>query len=92
MFFLLSILLFRNIIASAHPLSLRNVTLVLPEGLSTHGDPHLLCRPSRLSDVASFFLGNYVAHAATLKSLPGQPIFQSLLDLQFALLFPSSEL
>ncbi|KAF2469420.1 uncharacterized protein BDR25DRAFT_356652 [Lindgomyces ingoldianus] len=76
--------------ASAHHLVLQNITIKVPQGSSNHGDPHLLCRPRKAADVAAFFLGNYVAHAATLKNLPGQSIFQSFLDLIFALFFPVS--
>ncbi|ORX94724.1 hypothetical protein BCR34DRAFT_499061 [Clohesyomyces aquaticus] len=76
--------------ALSHPLVLQNITIEVPLGTSNHNDRHLLCRPTLASDLAAFFLGNYVAHAATLKGLPGQPPLQSFLDLLFALLFPVS--
>ena len=37
-----------------------------------------------------FFLANFVAHAATVKSSPGQTALRSLSDLIYALLFPVS--
>jgi hypothetical protein len=47
-----------------------------------------ICFPAKWSDIAIFFLGNYVAHAATVLSIPGQPTFQSFGNIVFALLFP----
>lgn len=69
---------------------LQNITITAPKGTSDHGDPHILCTPIRQIDIASFFLANYVAHAATVKALPGQPIVPAFLDLLFALFFPVS--
>jgi hypothetical protein len=45
-----------------------NVTLSLPPGTSNHGDPNLICTPVSWIDIITFFLGNYVAHAATVSS------------------------
>src|SRR6187549_619267 len=75
---------------SSHPLVLANITVEAPVGTSNHGEKHLLCRPTRATDVLVFFLGNYVAHVATVKRLPGQTIPQSLLSRAFAFFFPSS--
>ena len=69
---------------------LQNITIFAPPGTSNHGDPHLLCTPTRTIDVALFFIGNYVAHAATVKALPGAPVIPAFLDLIFALFFPVS--
>src|SRR2546429_9111725 len=72
----------------AHP-TLKNITITAPDGTSNHGDPRLLCTPTRWSDIMIFFLGNYVAHAATVKPLPGEPTLHLLFNQLFALLFPT---
>src|SRR5579871_3090862 len=65
-------------------------TLSLPPGYSNHDDPNLICRPTKWSDIAIFFIGNYVAHAATVKTLPGESPLGVILNIAFALLFPTS--
>jgi hypothetical protein len=50
----------------------------------------LLCRPAAWTDVAVFFLGNYVAHIATVNAQPGQGTVLSLILSLTALLFPVS--
>ena len=62
----------------------------MPEGTQSHGNPNLLCTPTRWTDVAVFFLANYVAHAATIMSLPGEPALATLQVLFAALCFPVS--
>jgi len=50
-----------------------NTTYIpLPEGATQHGNPNLICLSPRWYDFVVFLLSNYVAHAATLHSLPGQ--------------------
>jgi len=46
--------------------------LVNIPGYTHHGKCNLLCAPATWFDILIFFLGNYVAHAATVVSLPGQ--------------------
>lgn len=67
---------------------LQNITISVPLGASNHGDQHLLCTPQRASAVAAFFLGNYLAHVITVKSVPGQPLIPTVLDLAFTLFLP----
>lgn len=74
--------------SDAAALSLQNITISVPIGASDHGDQHLLCVPQRATVVATFFLVNYLAHAATLKPIPGQPIVPAFLDLILTLFFP----
>ena len=64
--------------------------ITLPTGTSNHGDPELLCLPTKWTDVIIFFLGNYLAHAATLRSVPGRSMFQSFFAMLGALFFPVS--
>ncbi|KAI9868466.1 MAG: hypothetical protein M1813_005910 [Trichoglossum hirsutum] len=65
-----------------------NETVVLPPGASNHGDPNLICVLAKWSDILIFYLGNYVAHAATIVSLPGSSLLDSTRNAFFALLFP----
>jgi hypothetical protein len=66
-----------------------NVTLSLPSGTTNHGDPNLLCTPVSWIDIINFFLGNYVAHAATVSSFHGEGKFSLILNAIAALLFPA---
>jgi hypothetical protein len=67
-----------------------NITLTLPNGTTNHGDPHLLCTPTKWTDIALFFLGNFVAHAGTVRKKAGEPFLSALLARATALLIPSS--
>ena len=71
-------------------LSLENITLAVPAGTSNHGDPHLLCTPSKWTNIAAFFLANFFSHAATVKSLPGEPAMPAFFALLLSLIFPTS--
>lgn len=62
--------------------------VVLPPGTSNHGNPNIVCFPAKWSEITIFFLGNYVAHAATVLSIPGQPTYGFFWDIVYALLFP----
>jgi hypothetical protein len=64
--------------------------ILLPAGSSNHGDPNLLCRPSRWHDVLIFFIGNYVLHAATARPLPGESAMSRTIATILALFLPSS--
>ncbi|KAI9771092.1 MAG: hypothetical protein M1840_002443 [Geoglossum simile] len=66
------------------------LNITVPKGTSNHGDPHLLCTPTQWTDIAVFFIGNYVSHAATVKSVPGEPTASAFLALVLALVFPVS--
>ncbi|KAE8447550.1 hypothetical protein EG329_010680 [Mollisiaceae sp. DMI_Dod_QoI] len=57
-----------------------NITISVPAGTSDHGDSNLLCTPTKWFDVVVFYFANYLAHAATVKALPGE----STIDLAFA--------
>lgn len=51
-----------------------NGRVILPPGTTNHGNPNLLCLPTKWTDVAIFILGNYVAHAATIVLSPGSSL------------------
>lgn len=76
--------------ASAASSPPQNSTITVPEGTTNHGNPNLLCTRSTWSNVATFFLANYVAHAATVKSNPGQPVLRGVLSMLLALILPTS--
>jgi hypothetical protein len=69
-----------------------NITLLVPEGSSTHGNPSLLCSPPKWYDYIIFFGANYFAHAATVVSEPGQNATTSVLVALLVLFFPVSGL
>ncbi|KAF2195652.1 hypothetical protein K469DRAFT_699248 [Zopfia rhizophila CBS 207.26] len=68
--------------------ALRNITLALAEGTSDHGNPGLLCIPTRWTDLISFYLFNYVAHAATVLTRPGERSVDFAVTVVGCLLFP----
>lgn len=80
------------LITSVAAAVLKNITIVVPDGSSDHGDPNLLCTPSNWTDVIIFYLGNYIAHAATVISLPGESTISTVKVGLSALLFPTSGL
>jgi hypothetical protein len=66
-----------------------NITFTFPEGTSNHGNPNLLCTPTSWADVVVFFLGNYVAHAATVHSFFLESKWDKRIDGLRALLVPA---
>ena len=67
------------------------LTITVPKGTRLQGsDLQIVCTPSKWTDVATFLLANYVAHAATLKSLPGESTLSVLRNFVCSLLFPIS--
>ncbi|PMD52780.1 uncharacterized protein K444DRAFT_542740 [Hyaloscypha bicolor E] len=81
------LLLFAGLVASS---PLKNITFTVPDGTSTHGEPNLLCTPTQWTDIIFFFLGNYVAHAATAITLPGERWQVAVATAAGALFFPTS--
>jgi hypothetical protein len=69
-------------------LVLNNITV--PDGTVYKPKYSLLCLAAKPSDVFIFFAANYLAHAATVKSFPGENSTENIKSLLFALLFPSS--
>jgi hypothetical protein len=70
--------------------ALKNITLTVPDGATNHGNLNLLCTPTTASDIIIFYLGNYVAHAATVVTLPGEKQRGVLVTIILSLLFPLS--
>src|SRR5947209_1672236 len=67
--------------------ALKNVTIEVPIGTTTQED-YLICLPSTWKSVGLFFITNYVAHAATVRTEPGSTIITVILRVILALLFP----
>lgn len=76
-------------IGSAPVSSNQSATTILPQGMTNHGDRNLLCSPSTWGDVATFTLANYIAHAATVNTQPGEQALGVLITMVFALLCPT---
>jgi hypothetical protein len=74
----------------AAPVQLENITITVPTGTSNHSDPNILCVPTTAQDVLLFFIGNYIAHATTVKTIPGQKTIPTIVAVALALLFPVS--
>jgi hypothetical protein len=53
---------------------------------------NLYCTPTRWYDVFVFFLGNYISHALTIKSYPGEATTSVLIAAFGALLIPTTGL
>jgi hypothetical protein len=85
-FFLLSALLTR---AHAAPLpSPREISV--PDSTFNHDNPRILCTSMSWASIAVFYLGNYVAHAATIYTYPGEGSFSTIRSIFIALLFPAA--
>jgi hypothetical protein len=67
-----------------------NMTMSVPAGTSDHGDPNLLCTPINWFEILVFFLANYIAHAATVKALPGENANDIIFAVFLAITFPFS--
>lgn len=70
--------------------SQNNTTNFLPSDPLNHVDSNLLCGPAEWPDITIFFLGNYVAHAATVLTLPGESPLGAAFVVISALFSPTS--
>ncbi|KAF7513012.1 hypothetical protein GJ744_011278 [Endocarpon pusillum] len=68
---------------------LQNITIEVPKGTTDHSDKHILCLPTHWVDVFAFFLTNYVSHAMTVKSEPGQALLTQIHTSLIALFLPT---
>jgi hypothetical protein len=67
-----------------------NITITVPDRTTQHGDPNLLCTPTKWTDVLLFYAVNYLAHAVTVKSIPGQQLYDTIQVILAALIYPYS--
>ncbi|KAJ5747647.1 uncharacterized protein N7511_009343 [Penicillium nucicola] len=65
----------------------RNTTITVPDGVTYSNN--VICTPTSWTDIVSFFLGNYLSHAATVITFPGEPALTTTVNMIFAILFPS---
>jgi hypothetical protein len=49
-----------------------NITVTVPSGSSNHGLPNYICTPAQWYDFIIFFGANFFAHAATIRTIPGE--------------------
>ena len=70
--------------------SLMNITISVPPGTTNHGEPDLLCIPPKWNDYLIFLGANYLAHAITVVTFPGNSWEQALVAAIAALLLPVS--
>ncbi|KDR76181.1 hypothetical protein GALMADRAFT_225856 [Galerina marginata CBS 339.88] len=81
---------------SAHPLNTSALAPTpttntwLPEGATNHGDPKLICTSASWFTVASFILANYVAHAATTHTFPGERLQHQLMAMLTSMMYPGA--
>ncbi|KAJ7140860.1 hypothetical protein C8R44DRAFT_574648, partial [Mycena epipterygia] len=66
-----------------------NVTIEVPDGTTSHGDPHMLCTPATSLDILIFFFSNYIVHAVTVKTYPGESRTGRYIACLAALFFPT---
>ena len=73
----------------AAPSPTKYLNVLVPNGSRLRGNnQQYLCTPSTWQDVATFLLANYVAHAVTVKSLPGESTLSFLRNIVSSLFFP----
>jgi len=68
----------------------QNTTVTIPSDRIQHSDTNLLCTPPKWTDIALFYLGNFVFHAGTVRSHPGESIRSVIFAMILALLFPTA--
>ena len=83
---LIGVIVAMSILAKSLPLS----SATISKRISDHGNPNLICLPTKWTDIVIFLLGNYIAHAATVKSNPGESTKSTVANVVGALLFPTS--
>lgn len=81
-----------SLLTVADCLPTHNITVPAPEGFFNHGQNNLFCVPIKWYNILIFFFTNYIAHAATVKSRPGQKFRHAARDFLLALAFPYSGL
>ena len=60
-----------------------------PPGWTDHGVQGLLCSPADWTTIAGFIISNYVAHAFTIKNIPGQSNYAYLSAMFMAFCYPA---
>ena len=71
-------------------LPIRDNAITLPPGVTYNPHTNVWCTRTTWTNVASFFLGNYISHAATVISFPGEPVSVTVANMVLSIFFPSS--
>ncbi|KAL9070783.1 MAG: hypothetical protein Q9157_005696 [Trypethelium eluteriae] len=77
---------------------LTTISIQVPNGTTQHDNEHILCLPitksywPSVAGIIVFFATNYLAHAATVKSSPGDDVLVQACNAILALCFPMSGL
>ncbi|KAJ7854023.1 hypothetical protein B0H13DRAFT_2358674 [Mycena leptocephala] len=79
------------VVALPSPSETHNITIPVPDGSIIYGDS-TLCTPASPVDIIIFYIANYFAHVATIRSYPGESGIASYLRYLLALFFPASGL
>lgn len=66
----------------------RDKTITIPDDVQWHPETQDICTATQWTDVVSFFLGNYLTHAATVVKFPGEPFYITFLNMILVILFP----
>ncbi|KAH0538893.1 hypothetical protein FGG08_004549 [Glutinoglossum americanum] len=82
------IIMITLLIASLNAHATMNMTVLVPDGTTNHGDPNLICLPMKWHKLALFYFGNYFAHALTVKSVPGESIGEKALSVLLSITLP----
>ncbi len=69
-----------------------NITISVPDGTTNHGNPQLLCVPSAWTDILTFLVTNYYAHAVTVLLDPGLASRRTIALIFAALILPFSSI
>jgi len=88
-YFLLTLLFLARRASAVNP---SNCTLAAITGGTFDLNCHILCRPAKWNDLAVFYIGNYIAHAVTIRNPPGRATSWAFMTVILALLFPISGL
>jgi hypothetical protein len=67
-----------------------NFTISVPVGTTNHGNPQLLCLPAAWTDIVTFLVTNYFAHAASVLPEPGAGFWRTIALIFAALILPIS--
>lgn len=67
-----------------------NFTISVPGGTTNHGNPDLLCLPAGGTDILTFLITNYFAHAASVMPEPGAASRRNIALIFAALVLPVS--
>lgn len=87
--FLASLISFALICGSlAAVLPQQNKTITVPEDVTYDQDSKNICTPISWTDFISFFFGNYVSHAATVVTFPGEPTHIKTINMVLAVFLP----